>query len=279
MPRSKDDARRQPAARGDQDSNTNTQDLPHETPTMGLLHPHGTTSGGQSDAITDEGLGLSPGRAPTDDEIRGSGLVDDQELTADFEPTGQRSGSLADALVRSGQAEVIDDEPDLTTSPHLLDGADAAIPDLEPSLMDQEILTDPLGAAGDTDDPSTNEIDPVADGDEVYVPPVDPVIITDRPGEARVLGGFAFSAEEQIVPKRSASDGQIGDEAIADAVRSALRHDAATTDLDIEVTVEQGIVRLRGTVPGMEDVDNAEAVASRVEAVRDVAEELDVAGL
>ena len=43
--------------------------------------------------------------------------------------------------------------------------------------------------------------------------------------------------------------------------------------------VEQGIVRLRGTVPGMEDVDNAEAVAGRVPHVVDVAEELDVAEL
>jgi len=62
-------------------------------------------------------------------------------------------------------------------------------------------------------------------------------------------------------------------------VRSALAHDAATADLEIEVIVEEGVVRLRGTVPGMEDVDNAEAVAGRVPSVVDVAEELEVAAL
>ena len=62
-------------------------------------------------------------------------------------------------------------------------------------------------------------------------------------------------------------------------MQSALRHDAATTDLAIEVTVEQGIVRLRGRVRGPEDVDAAEEVAARVEGVKEVVEELQVAGL
>jgi hypothetical protein len=272
MPHSRHDARRASAARADQDSDT--RDRLQETPTMGPLNPHSTTSGGRPDLITDEGLGLSPGRAPTDD-VRGSGLVDGDDTPADFEPTGERSGSLADPLVRSGHAEVIDDEPELTTSPHLLDGADATVPDLEPSLIDQGILDDPMAAAGGQDDLT----DPVAEGDEVYVPPVDPVVETGTHADARVLGGFSLSAEEEITPKRSASDGQIGDEALADAVRSALRHDAATTDLVIDVSVEHGVVRLRGTVPGLEDADNAEAVAGRVPAVVDVVEELDVAQL
>jgi hypothetical protein len=209
MPRSKHEARQDSAARADQERNIQT--------------PHGSTSGGRADEITDQGLGLSP---------RGS-----------------------------------------------LDGEDVATSDLEPSLMDQEILTDPMAAAGDPDDTSTDELDPVADGDEVYVPPVDPVVTVGASGAPQILGGFALSAEETIRPRRSASDGQVGDEAIADAVRSALAHDAATADLEIEVIVERGIVRLRGQVSGMEDVDNAEAVAGRVAGVVDVAEELDVADL
>ena len=265
MPRSKHEARQDSAARADQERNAQP-DL------------HSSTSGGRAGEITDEGLGLSPGGGPTEEERRGSGLFD-RDRPDDFEPTGEGTGSLADPLVRSGQAEVIDDEPELTTSPHLLDGADATAPDLEPSLIDQEILTDPLSAMGGTDDPPTDEYDPAADGDEVYVPPVDPVITTRAHGDAQVLGGFALSAEEEIRPRRSASDGQVGDEAVADAVRSALAHDAATADLEIEVIVEQGIMRLRGTVPGIEDVDNVEAVAGRVPNVVDVAEELDVAEL
>jgi osmotically-inducible protein OsmY len=91
-----------------------------------------------------------------------------------------------------------------------------------------------------------------------------------------VLGGFATEAGAR--PLRS-SDGTVGDEAIADAVRSALREDSSTTDLQVDVAVEGGVVRLFGTVAGLEDVDNAEAVAGRVPGVVDVVEELQVAGV
>ena len=170
--------------------------------------------------------------------------------------------------------EVIDEESDLTTTPHSLDATDTddAVADVEPSLVDQELLTDPIAAPGGQDE----SVDPVEDGDEVYSPPNDPVITAGAHGEARVLGGFA--AEATARPLRS-SDGAIGDEAIADAVRSALRQDAATTDLQVDVAVEGGIVRLFGTVAGLEDVDNAEAVAGRVPGVVDVVEELQVAGV
>ena len=95
------------------------------------------------------------------------------------------------------------------------------------------------------------------DGDEVYSPPSDPVVTAGPHGETRVLGGFSPDA---IEGELHSSDGQIGDEAIADAVRAALRQDAATTDLQVDVEVEAGIVRLLGAVSGMEDADNAEAV-------------------
>jgi hypothetical protein len=213
--------------------------------------------------ITDEGLGLSPGRAPSEGERRGSGLVEPADAVPDFEPMGQRTGPLGDAATPTGRAEVVDEESDLTTTPHTLDGADRANvdADVEPSLVDQPLLTDPIAAVGDPDDTA----DPAAAGDEVYVPPTDPVVGPGRHGDVTVLGGFSPSAGEEIRPRRSASDGQIGDEAIVDAVQSALLHDAATTELAIEVTVEQGIVYLRGTVAGPEDAENAEAVASRVE--------------
>jgi len=82
MPRSSHEARQSSAARADQDSNTRDRRddtpatgplSPHERPTTGPLNPHGTTFDGRPDEITDEGLGLSPGRPPTDDERRGSG--------------------------------------------------------------------------------------------------------------------------------------------------------------------------------------------------------------
>jgi osmotically-inducible protein OsmY len=109
----------------------------------------------------------------------------------------------------------------------------------------------------------------------VVVPPTDPVISTAS-GNAQVLGGFAPTAmdDQRVAP--SASDPYLGDEAIADAVRRELRADATTTALQIDVEVRQGTVFLRGEVEGMEDADNAEAVAERVTGVREVREQLRV---
>jgi hypothetical protein len=212
--------------------------------------------------VTDERLGLTP------DEAR-------ERAELGLGPGGGRDDLAASDAADLRPVEVVDEEPDLTTSPHTLGDPDAIVADVEPSLIDQDLVTDPLAASGSPDDLE----DPVAEGEEVYVPPMDPVITTDRPGDVDVLGGFSPSASEEVAPRRSASDGQIGDEALADAVRLALREDAATTDLRIDVSVEQGIVRLRGTVPGLEDVDNAESVAGRVPGVVDVDEGLDVAEL
>lgn len=188
--------------------------------------------------VTDEGLGLSP-RMP------------------------------------AGNAEVIAEEPDLTTTPHSLGRDDVGGVDLEPGLNDQEILTNPMAAVGSPDDLT----DPAADGDEVWVPPTDPVITTSRHGETRVLGGFSPDSPREIFPMRSASDDGVGDEALADAVRLALNRDATTSDLDLQVTVENGIVYLHGTVPGLEDVDNAETVAGRVHGTVEVEEALQVRDL
>ncbi len=236
-------------------------------------------------AITDSHLGLTPASeraaatAATSDvpDVIGPGR-DDAGLGTT--PAGMPPELMAADLTGSPnsghaqRAEVIDEEPDLTTTPHTIGGDDgaAAVADLEPSLMDQEILADPMAAMGGPDDLD----DPVADGDEAYVPPTDPVITNDGPGGVGVLGGFAVSASESVAPARSASDGRIGDEAIADAVRAALKLDATTTDLDIRVLVSQGIVRLRGTVADLDDAENAEAVARRVEGIVDVVEEITV---
>jgi len=175
-----------------------------------------------------------------------------------------------DAAVRATHDEPLERPLDQLTD-DVTDSGLGLSPGLESSLVDQPLLTDPLAAAGSQDD----IIDPAADGDAAYVPPVDPVIAASRHGEVTVPGGFTTSAAEEIAPRPS-SDGRIGDEALVDAVQSALRHDAATTNLDIEVTAEQGVVRLRGRVPGLEDAENAEEVAGRVEGVAEVVEELQV---
>ena len=74
------------------------------------------------------------------------------------------------------------------------------------------------------------------------------------------MGGFQTTALDSSEIEPSASGGY-GDEAIADAIRHELREDAATTDLDINVHVRNGVVHLRSRVPNLVDSDNAEAVA------------------
>ena len=147
--------------------------------------------------------------------------------------------------------------------------------ELEPDFTDAETLTDPVAAVG----PSSSAEDPASGGDEVYTPPTDPVVTTNETGGFEVLGGFSATSMDSAEVARSASDSRLGDEAIEDAIRRELREDAATTDLQIQVVVRQGVARLRGTVGDLDDAENAEAVASRVPGVREVIEELEVAEL
>jgi osmotically-inducible protein OsmY len=57
-------------------------------------------------------------------------------------------------------------------------------------------------------------------------------------------------------------------------IERELREDALTTDLRIEVDVRNGVVTLTGEVERLDDATNAEAVAARVEGVREVREKL-----
>ncbi|MCC7369062.1 MAG: BON domain-containing protein [Chloroflexi bacterium] len=246
--------------------------------TDGGRQPRGQQPADRHPDMTDAQLGLFPhegdldrvsdvvGPDGEDAELREGGELD---LVSEDDGTPTRDGQEAG---QPGRAEILADETDLTTTPHLLGEEPGRTAEVDPDFMAQPLFTDPVAAVGDPDDAA----DPVSDLDETYVPPMDPVITTDTRGDAQILGGFAGSGSEQIVPRRS-SDGQIGDEALVDAVEAALRHDAATTDLSIEVSVVQGVVRLRGTVDDLDDAENAEAVASRVDGVVEVCEELEVA--
>lgn len=142
---------------------------------------------------------------------------------------------------------------------------------MEPGdFASQHILTDPLAAAGAG--ATGLESDVAAEGDAVYVPPIDPV-----GGSRTVVGGFETSSLDSLEVDRSAFGGP-GDEAIADAIRRELREDAATAGLAVGVAVRNGVVRLHGRVPLLDDSDNAAEVAARVPGVVEVREELDVEG-
>jgi hypothetical protein len=126
-----------------------------------------------------------------------------------------------------------------------------------------------------TDQPLTTDATEVVeeDTDATFFPPTDPVIRPGADGEPEILGGFSPTAEPPA-PERS-SDGRIGDEALADAVRDALALDASTADLDLVVEVEDGVVHLRGPVVGIEDSENAEAIAAAVPGVVEVIDETE----
>ncbi len=130
----------------------------------------------------------------------------------------------------------------------------------------------------DTSSLSTAGVDIDEESDTAYEPPIDPVITLDRNDNVQVLGGFSASSMDSIDVERS-SDGTIGDEAIVEAVLRELRQDAATTAMRLDVTVIQGVVRLRGSVQDVVDAENAEEVASRVPGVIEVVEELKVAAV
>src|SRR5260370_12828266 len=128
--------------------------------------------------------------------------------------------------------------------------------EFEPDFTDQSDLRDPSEASGAN---SSGDDDPAAEGDAVYTPPIDPVVKTDTHGRAEILGGFG--AEDDSFVERSASDGRLGDEALADAVRLRLAEDTATNDLPIIHAVRNGDDHLSFTVTHIVYTDNSTTVA------------------
>jgi osmotically-inducible protein OsmY len=141
---------------------------------------------------------------------------------------------------------------------------------LEPGdLTDQATLHDAQGAAG----PSGTRVDDQTEGgDRVYVPPTDPV----RDSQGEFIGGFQTDSMERDAGLLQATSGGPADEAIAEVVRQELLQDSLTTALELEVSSENGVVTLRGTVDDIEDAENAVAVAARQASVVDVNDELEV---
>jgi osmotically-inducible protein OsmY len=206
-----------------------------------------------------------------------SGMVSSEEL---------RQAALDIAAEYAGERPIVDDMSVLDEAPD--DVADLAEREetgglfvsvertsegesLEPGdFSDQELLTSADEAAGPE---RSLDSDEVAEGDEVYVPAIDP---PTAGGE--VLVGFGLSSTDDVSVERS-SDGTLGDEAVREAILRELREDSMTTALEIDVSVERGVASLRGIVQSLEDAESAEEVAARVPGVLEVVEELDVANL
>lgn len=159
-------------------------------------------------------------------------------------------------------------DDDVVDDLYACDAAVEAGGSLNPDFTDQPLDTT-VANAEDEENPREG----------VVFPPTDPVVSEDNRGGIDVLGGFAPTSLDGDSVPRSALDGDVGDEAIAEAVRCQLLMDASTTDLTVEVAVRRHVVYLRGTVNGPEDAENAGDVASQVPGVEDVVDELRVLSL
>ncbi len=161
-------------------------------------------------------------------------------------------------------------------------------------MLDGELVTDPnpLAELGEPDfnepiaevggDMTTNSMIAAEEGIP-YMPPTDPVVrpSDDEQGLA-IATGFGETSDDEYrdtLATTAFGDGPPGDEDIRQQVVEALRSDAATIDLVIDVIVRNGVVHLRGQVQTLDDAESAEEVASRVPTVREVIEELEVAAI
>jgi hypothetical protein len=217
--------------------------------------------------------------------------VDGDELTVSgVAATGGEKQAALDLLDEfAPEMSVIDDIEVLEVMPAEIDGLEisetesegltGATPGtsdteaLEPGdFTDQSTLRDPSAASGPS---GTHADDDTDEGDDVYVPPVDPV----RRENNEFLGGFQLTAMDDDREVRSEIVGGPADAGLVEAVLFELREDSATTHLRLRVACQEGVVRLRGEVDDILDAENAEAVAARVPGVREVIDETEVRGV
>ncbi|HLH23254.1 MAG TPA: BON domain-containing protein [Chloroflexota bacterium] len=199
-----------------------------------------------------------------------------EDIVARIAPGARVDNNLdVETTVPEAAAEFNAEEPTHVQPPESVAEIEHEGADIAPDFTDQPLETTGIEdfVAEARDDREARNV--LEETENVVVPPTDPVISTAS-GQAEVLGGFAPTSMDEQYVAPSAEDPYLGDEAIADAIRRELVEDATTTALRIDVEVRQGTAFLRGEVEGLEDADNAEAVASRVPGVREVREELRV---
>jgi osmotically-inducible protein OsmY len=114
----------------------------------------------------------------------------------------------------------------------------------------------------------------------------------NQPRESATEGGTSAAAEAVAgvnlddlgdlgprVPVETGTSESNESQALAEAVRRALREGAINSWLDIQVEVADSVVRLHGRVEYYEDAEAAEAVASGVPGVRYVQDDLVIANM
>ena len=220
--------------------------------------------------------------------IQAAVQIDGKELTVSgFASTeGEKQAALQIVEEFAPNMTVVDDIAIMDVMPAEIDGLQVAETEsegltgampgtsdtesLEPGdFTDQETMRDPTAASGPS---GTHADDQTEEGDEVYIPPTDPV----RGSDNEPLGGFQTTALDDDRKPVSQVVGGPADVGLEDAVLLELRQDAATTHLQLRVSSTEGVVRLRGVVDDIEDAENAEEVAARVPGVVEVIDETEV---
>ena len=185
-----------------------------------------------------------------------------RELTGD-----QQQGDQV-AWIREDELDTADTVSDTELYEGELQGS------AEPSL---ESLTEVELRAGETDDPNV-----AAEEGRTWVPPIDPPVIpSDDPEGIEIAAGFGASAIDQPFDDDNRSEEIYSEDEMSARVRDALRADSATSRYADEVAIGTvaGRVALRGVVDDIDDTDNMIEVASRVNGVVEVIDELDVRAL
>lgn len=239
---------------------------------QGQPHDPAVANGLRLIATTLEEAGIFVAAERDGGQIVLSGEVDSQE-------NRQAALDVARAVARRLGLSVVDDLDVMDYTPDDAFGDEATAPASGPEPLVETI--DQPDARIDPDfaeDLGTTDSEVSAAEAVPFFPPTDPVVRSvEPPDELEVVGGFAPTAmdeQNEEIPRD-----RIPDDEIARHVLQELREDATTTDLTIHVGVVRGVVTLRGDVPTLEDAENAEAVAGRVEGVAEVREALTVAGL
>lgn len=112
---------------------------------------------------------------------------------------------------------------------------------------------------------TTDPLEAVRDA-EPYMPPTDPPVLPGGSDAIHVATGFGISPEEEAandpLPR--------GDEDIRQQVILALEQDSLTSLYDFRVEVEDGVVRLTGLVPSLDDAEHATWMLGELPGVVDV---------
>lgn len=177
-------------------------------------------------------------------------------------------------------AEDTDDLGALTVSDIYQGELEAGVDDDLPGDPDDlELLVERELRDGETDNPFE-----AAEEGLTYVPPSDPPTVPGPEGDlsdAVVASGMASSALASPYNEDHHQSFYPDEDELSARVREALRADSSTSAYAdaVRISTRGAVVILRGEVADLEDSDNAAAVASFVEGVDEVIDQLKVRAL